>query len=110
MVIFVAGPLSATETESETTHVKRAMAAGLDLMKRGHQPVVPHLSVYMDQFGRNLSVLFPYERWLELSLALVERCDALLYLAPSPGADRERARAEALRMPIYRSLEEVPDL
>jgi hypothetical protein len=47
---------------------------------------------------------------MEYTLSLVHCCDALLYLAPSPGADRELELAEKLGKRIYLHLDAVPDL
>jgi ABC-type sugar transport system substrate-binding protein len=44
-----------------------------------------------------------------LSLALADRCDAILRLpGDSAGADEELARFEAAGKPVFRSLAEVP--
>ena len=65
--------------------------------------MVPHLSHYIDQIQR-----FDYETWMRWCLAILRRCDAILYLASSPGADRELACAQEWGLIVFRSLEEVP--
>jgi hypothetical protein len=45
---------------------------------------------------------------MEISLALAARCDAILQLARSPGADREVEAVRALGRPVYARLEDVP--
>ena len=44
-----------------------------------------------------------------VSLALAERCDAVLRIGgPSKGADAELARFEATGRPVYRDISEIP--
>lgn len=108
MVVFIAAPYTADRMKDIELNVELAMDAGIQLMEKGHSPIVPHLSHWMDLYGTVYGVSFPYERWLEYTMSLVGRCDSLLYLAPSPGADRELELAERLGLRIFRSLEEVP--
>ena len=47
---------------------------------------------------------------MPLSLALADRCDAILRAAgPSAGADREVERMRARGCPVYDSIDDVPD-
>lgn len=47
---------------------------------------------------------------MPLSLALAERCDAVLRLAgESPGADEEVERVRVRGGQVYRSIREIPD-
>lgn len=46
---------------------------------------------------------------MQWDFALLEACDALLYLAPSPGADRELALAKTNHLAIYYSLNDLPE-
>lgn len=62
----------------------------------------------MDVIGRNAHLAVSYEQWLEQDLAWLERCDALFYLGASPGADREKARAEELGLQVFMEIAEVP--
>ena len=46
---------------------------------------------------------------MPLSLALAERCDAVLRIGgPSAGADAELARFRDAGKPVFRSVEDVP--
>lgn len=108
MKIYVAGPYTATGPVEGQRNVDRAMAAGIVLIQRGHQPFVPHLTHYLDRYAWGLGVVLGYEEWMTYNRVWLAQCDALLYLAPSPGADRERAYAAELGLPIYDTLEQVP--
>lgn len=95
MLVYVAGPYSSDPERC----VRAAIDAGHALMDAGLLAVVPHLSHYARPR--------PYEDWLALDLALVERCDALVRLpGASPGADREVSRALACGLPVV-SLDEA---
>lgn len=110
LCIYVAGPLGATTGLGKLSNIYTAMAAGLELIKRGHHPLVPHLSVHLDELATLRKEPVPYERWMALDFAWLSRADAILYLAPSPGADRELAFAREERKIVFQSLDEVPDL
>jgi hypothetical protein len=108
LVVYVAVPYSAPQYWERQRHLHQALEAGVRVMELGHVPLVPHLSHYIDQearrtFGRE----FSYEEWMEQCFALLERCDALLFLGRSPGADREWMHAKILQIPAYASIEEL---
>jgi hypothetical protein len=101
MRVYVAGPY--TSCPQGNTHL--AMIAGNELLEKGHIPFIPHLSHYWDE-------IFPhhYEVWMKIDFAFVEVCEAMLRLpGQSSGADREVALAEKLGIPVYYSIEEVPN-
>lgn len=109
MLIYVAGPYSAANDFDRSANVSHAMAAGKALMDKGHWPFVPHLNHYFDiwhelQYGHRLGS----ETYMQWDLAILHRCEALLFLASSPGADRELALARELRLPVFMGIEEVP--
>lgn len=106
--IYVAGPYTAPTDKGKLENTVRAMDAGLTLYKLGHYPYVPHLSHWLDIRARQTNVAMSWEDWMEWDEVWLESCDALLYLASSPGADRELAQARARSKVIYRSLDEVP--
>lgn len=108
MKIYVAGPYSAPTERERVENTARAMDAGLALYKLGHSPYVPHLSHWLDIRARQTSVPMSWEDWMEWDEEWLKSCDALLYLASSPGADREHDQAVSLGIPIYHSIVSVP--
>ena len=108
MLVYVAGPLTAPSVTEQERNVERAMAVAHDVMQRGHQPIVPHLSHYMDLSWLLLGDTVPYETWIAWALALLERCDCLLYIGSSPGADRELTHAIQRGIPVYGSAGDLP--
>jgi hypothetical protein len=109
MLIYVAGPLSSPDPKVQSLNVQAAKRAARAVWRRGHQPLVPHLTVYLDHYWqKRYGDVVPYETWMTWALELVSRCDALLYLGPSPGADRELAMAWERGKVIYRRVDEIP--
>lgn len=110
MKVYIAGPYSADTDVEREGNVERAMHAGLEVKKRGHSPFIPHLTHYVDEYCEDMSEFnMGYEDYMEWDLAFLEVCDALLYLDPSPGADRELQKADEMGMPAYGSVTEIPD-
>ena len=105
--IYVAGPYSASDARKVRQNVDKAIEVGCALIRKGWAPFIPHLShyIWMHPDGD-----FSYETWTEMDMEWVRVCPALYYISPSPGADAEFLEARKLGHPIYRSLEDVPDL
>lgn len=101
-VIYVAGPLSAPTPEGVIANAEAAMHAGARLRDAGFGVILPHLCVWWDK-----KFPAPYETWLAMDLALLERCDALVRLAPSPGTDREVEHAIAHKIAVYFSIDDL---
>lgn len=103
MRIFVSGPISApTETEM-IANSEIAQHVAYELIKKGHVPLVPHLSVYASYRDK-----VSYEWWMEYCFEWLGQCEALFYIGPSKGADIELARAKELGLQVFYSLDEVP--
>ena len=108
MLIYIAGPYTADTDEGRLANTERAMAAGYTILLLGHTPVIPHFTHWFDLYvekvtGKRESP----ESYCQWDLAILARCDALLHLAPSPGADAELRQAEEMGLRIYRSLDEI---
>jgi hypothetical protein len=98
--IYVAGPYSTGDT---MLHIRAAIKAADALMVAGFVPYVPHLTGFWHVISPK-----PYEDWMELDMAWLRRCDAVLRLpGESSGADREVALAAGLDMPVYTDLGEL---
>lgn len=109
MLIYVAGPLSAPTPALQRRNVEAALEAGRQILGRGHAPLIPHLNHWFEewharQHGDNLT----YEQYLAWDFELLRRCEGLLYLGPSPGADRELAEARRIGLAVWRSVEAIP--
>lgn len=106
--IYVAGPYSATEPAASEANTKRAIDAGLDILRMGHIPFIPHLTHYVDLRAKESGTHLNWEDYINWDLAWLELCDAVLFLGHSKGADLELARAKQLGKRIFFSLADVP--
>jgi hypothetical protein len=82
--------------------------AAYDLFKKGHVPIIGVNAALpiIDAVGQEKydEVMMP------LSLNLTSRCDAVLRIGgASNGADREVQRFKERDVPVYTSLDEIPD-
>jgi hypothetical protein len=104
--IYVAAPY----TGDEQANVDRAVDAGIELIRKGHVPFIPHLTHYIEMRLQERGETFDYEVYMKYDGAWVSSCDALLQLASSLGADRELHQAAHEGKIIFLSLDEVPDV
>jgi len=109
VLVYVAGPLSAETHKERMDNVARACAAGKAVLDLGHTPFIPHTNYLYAIWHADMHDSQPdYETFMAWDAEILRRCDGLLYLGASPGADRELAMAEALKLPVYRAVEELP--
>ena len=104
--IFVAGPYG--DYESQTTrdaNVENARNIGKELALRGHFPFIPHTMLH----GWELDDRFRIQHFKEIDYAWLEFCDALFFIAESPGANVERDLALRRGLQVFTSLGQVPD-
>jgi hypothetical protein len=111
MLVYVAGPYSHPTEEGRLANVEGALRAGYEVLRRGHHPIIPHLSHWFDlwhesAFGERMDG----EDYMQWDFVMLRRCDALLLLGSSPGADREVALARELGIPVYTSLNALPEV
>ena len=108
-LVFVTGPYSAPTEDEIESNIQDAIDSGRVLFEKGYYPIIPHILVreYYNPDDRN--GLFGYESLMSYTLSIVKRCDILLIIGNSPGADREKELAESLGIPIYFKLTQIPD-
>lgn len=101
-VVYVAGPISGFEPGgSQFDNVREAVELGERLRLLGFAVIVPHLSALWHMIAP-----VPYEAWLAMDFAILERCDAVFRMpGASSGADREVAHAVAHGVPVFSSLD-----
>ncbi len=107
-LIYVAGPYRAATRDAIAQNIDAARQVGTSAAALGWYPVIPHANT------AHMELSLPHlgdEFWLRGTLELMERCDALV-LCPgwerSEGTLGEIARADTLRLPIFRSLDLLP--
>ena len=108
MLIAVAGPYSAETTEARQRNLDAMNRVAAAILKLGHVPVIgvntalPVVEFLPSEHDR-------YEAIMTISLAVVDKCDAILMIGESPGANRERDLIRAKGLPVYNSISEIPE-
>jgi hypothetical protein len=99
-LVYIASPYSIGDT---AVNVRAQIKASAELIEAGFCPVAPLLFHFVHIYAPQ-----PYEVWMDIDDALLEKCDALWRLqGESKGADREVARAEELGIPVCHHLYEI---
>lgn len=108
MIIGVAGPYSAPTAGERQQNLDRMNEAATLLLAKGHIPLIGMNAALpvVDKAGQEFD---RYQAIMAISLAVIDCCEALLLLAESPGANRERDLVLAKGLPVFRSVDEVPD-
>jgi hypothetical protein len=106
MIIGVAGPYSAPTPAERDRNLKAMNAAAARLLEMGHIPLIGMNAAL--PVLEQANVAEPYRATMDISLSLINVCEALLLLAESPGANRERDLVLSKGLPVYYSLSEVP--
>lgn len=102
-LVYVAGPYSAKTEAGRLDNTLEARRVGDELERVLVHALVPHLSHFFNGY-----FFRPYEAWMELDFAMLERCDALLRIAgPSPGADREVDHAISKGIPVFYNIQDL---
>lgn len=107
-VVYIAGPYRGRTSDQVDKNIYAARHFGIEAIVVGWSPVIPHCNT------QRLEVALPAvsdEFWLESTLELMRRCDAVLMVAgweSSVGATNERDKALRLGMPVFNSLAEMP--
>lgn len=110
MIIAVAGPYSANTPEERQQNLDKMNEAAARLLKMGH---IPLIGVNAALNVVNKAGLTGNERSkaiMDISMAVIDNCEAILMLSESPGANMERDHLIAKGCPVYNSMEAVPNL
>ncbi|KAA5532449.1 DUF4406 domain-containing protein [Taibaiella lutea] len=105
MIIGVAGPYSAETEAQRQKNLDTMNIAAARLLELGHIPVIgmnAALPVIEKASGGDR-----YKHIMDISLAVIGACDALLLLAESKGANMERDLILSKGRPVFRTIEEV---
>ena len=107
MLIAVAGPYSADTPEQRQQNLDAMNEAAARVMKLGHIPVIGVNAALpvVECLGSGENT---YEAIMAISLAIVDKCDAILIIGQSPGVTRERELIEAKGLPVYWNVDEIP--
>lgn len=109
MWVMVSGPYTsgALTAEGLASNLRAMNLAALELLRRGHVPVIGvNMALPMIEAAGPQSF---HSVMMPVSLALCERCDAVLRIGgPSQGADEEVEQFRRAGKPVFLSLDQVP--
>jgi len=106
MLIVVAGPYSADTEEKKAKNLEAMNIAAAEVYRKGHIPVIGvNAAVFV---ADELKDIDRHEVINNISFAIVEKCDAILMIGSSKGADMERDIIKTKGLPVYYSLDEIP--
>ena len=104
-LVYLAGPLSPCEKFTIEDNVNAALETFLRLTRAGVHAFCPHICALVPG-----AFDIPYERWLAMDLALLERCETVLMLPrweTSPGARREHELATLMGKRVVYDCQEL---
>ena len=107
MLIAVAGPYSADTPEQRQRNLDEMNKAAARVMSLGHIPMIG-VNAALPVLGCLEPNVNQYEAMMAISLALVDKCDAILVIGESAGVNRERDLIESRGRPVYLSVDEIP--
>jgi len=106
MHIMIAGPFSAPTEKERRENLDRINRIAAEVAKKGHIPVVGVNAalpvVLAGEFDDD------YAEIMRISLALADRCDAILVLGNSKGVEAERSTFERKGLTVYKDPDDVP--
>ena len=106
MLIMVAGPYSAPTEEERQRNLNKINQAAARVSEKGHVPVVGVNAALPVVDAGNFDN--PYNEIMRISVALAEKCDAILCLGRSRGVEMEKAVFARKGLPVYEDLSEIP--
>jgi hypothetical protein len=99
-LVYIAGPFSAPTRAGVELNILGATGVGLTVAKLGAMPVIPHANTSHPAFEN----VQPYQFWIDGTLELARRCDAMLMVhgwERSKGAVAERELFIRLGKPVF---------
>jgi len=107
MLIAVAGPYSADTPGQRQRNLAAMNEAAAAVMNRGHIPVIGVNAALpvVECLGPDAN---QYEAIMAISLALVDKCEAILIIGESAGVNRERNLVKAKGLPVYWDVNDIP--
>ncbi len=106
MIIAVAGPYSAPTEEQRQKNLDTMNEAAARLLEMGHIPLIG-VNAALPVVSK-ANVADNYKAIMDISMAVIDKCEAILMIGESAGANREKEHVASKGLPVYWSVEEVP--
>ena len=117
MMILIAGPYrsgTGDDPQKMAENLRRLESVSYELFKAGHLPIIGEwvaLPVWHTAGGKTVGDVLYDKIFHPTAGRLIERCDALLRLeGASTGADNDVRLARERGIPVYYSLDDVPQV
>lgn len=107
MIIGIAGPYSAATEELRQKNLDVLNTFAAKILEKGHIPFIG-VNAALPVLRKTEQIDFK-KGMMDISMALMDCCDALLFIAESPGANQERNLFLAKKLPIYTNVDDVPN-
>src|SRR6476620_656006 len=107
MIIGVAGPYSAPTEDQRQKNLDAMNEAAARLMEMGHTPIIGVNAAL--PVVEKANVEDKYKAIMDISMAVIDKCEALLVLGESKGVEMEKQLVLSKGFPIYYSMDEVPE-
>jgi len=106
MIIGVAGPYSAGTAEQRKKNLDAMNIAAARLLEKGHIPLIGvNAALPVVEMSNTAD---RYKAIMDISLAVIDKCEGLLLLAESPGANKERDLILSKGLPVFYNVDEIP--
>lgn len=106
MIIGIAGPYSSHTEEGRRANLNKLNEVAARVLEMGHIPLIGVNAalpiIQQAQVNNN------YNTIMDISMAVISACEAILVIGESKGANRERDYIMAKGLPVYYSLDEIP--
>lgn len=102
LLIYISGPTP--EKKDRWEEALEAIKIGIKICTKGHYPIIPHLYDSFDEVAKILGYDFDWQKYADLRMAIMERCDAL-YAIDNKSPELEVAQKKGMK--IYRSVNEI---
>lgn len=106
MIIGVAGPYSADTEEKRKSNLDAMNIAAAKLLEMGYIPLIG-MNAALPVIEK-ADVKDKYKATMDISLAVIDKCEAILMIGESPGANKERDLVLSKGLPVYYKIEDVP--
>ena len=107
MIIGVAGPYSAPTGEQRQANLDALNEAAARLLELEHTPIIG-MNAALPVVDKAI-VADRYKAIMDISMAVINSCEAILMIGSSPGADKERELITGKGLPVYYKIDEVPN-
>lgn len=99
-IVYIAGPFRGPTAWAIAENIRKAERWGECVTRYGHMPLIPHANT------AHFHGLKDDQFWLDGTMELLRRCDAVLMIPDwekSSGARAEKAEAERLKIPVFKA-------